>query len=124
MIYILAYIVLGISTAVSIRYNGANGVLVISACFIWPLYWFSFIFAHFVGWMPGKCAWCGAIVAGYANKAAWRAHYLDVCGRHPLALRLKQYEVLIDELDAKHTAQRVRAERLEVEIRGYRGTTE
>lgn len=113
MIYILAYIILGISTAVSIRYNGANGVPVIAACFVWPLYWFAFLFAHVVGWMPAKCAWCGESVAGHANMGKWRAHYLDVCTRHPLALRVKELYGLIDELDAKNTANRVRAEKAE-----------
>lgn len=121
MIYILAYIVLGISTGVIIRVNGGVSVYTSIACvFTWPLYWFAFVFAHFVGWMPAKCAWCGQSVSGYANKDKWRAHYLDECGRHPLALRVKELYALIDELDAKHTAQRVKAEKLEAELKPWR----
>ena len=120
MIYILAYIILGISTGIIMQ---ANWPVRVACVFTWPLYWFAFVFAHAFGWMPAKCAWCGQSVAGHANMDKWRAHYLDECTRHPLALRIKELYALIDELDAKHTTQRVKAERLEAELKPYREMT-
>lgn len=119
MIYtILIYLVLGIGT--SITTSDVSLSAHIGIALAWPLYWFAFVWAHLFGWMPAKCAWCGKSVAGHAQKDNWRAHYLDECNMHPLAFRVKELYALIDELDAKHTAQRVRAEKLEAEIKPYR----
>ncbi len=119
MIYILAYIVLGISTGVIIRVNGDANIWVSIACvFTWPLYWFAFVFAHFVGWMPAKCAWCGKSIAGHAHKDKWAAHYLDDCDKHPLAIKLNRIQNYLDETDARNTANRVRAERAEAQLNG------
>ena len=112
MIYaILIYLVLGIGT--SIITSDVSILVHIGIALAWPLYWFAFVFAHFVGWMPAKCAWCGKSVAGHAQKDKWRAHYLDECNMHPLAFRIKELYALIDELDSKNTANRVRAEKAE-----------
>lgn len=119
MIYILAYILLGISTGVIMRFNGKADIAVSIACvFVWPLYWFAFVFAHFVGWMPAKCAWCGKSVAGHAHMDKWRAHYLDECDKHPLAIKCKRLENYMDELDAKCTHYRVKCDVLESQIYG------
>lgn len=129
MIYIAAYIVLGISTGIWAWWSGKNGeeigrgpTLVIGL--VWPVVWATIIINAIRGRLIAKCAWCGKSVSTGQDIGAWRSHYLDECGRHPLALRLKQYEVLLDELDAKHTAQRVRAEKLESELKPYREMTE
>ena len=95
MIYaILIYLVLGIGT--SIITSDVSLSVHIGIALAWPLYWFAFVFAHFVGWMPAKCAWCGKPVAGHANKDKWRAHYLDECQHHPLAQKVAHYQEIID----------------------------
>lgn len=115
MIYICAYIILGISTGIIMQ---ANWPVRVACVFTWPLYWFAFLFAHVVGWMPAKCAWCGESVAGHADKDKWRAHYLDECQAHPLAVKCKRLENYMDELDAKCTHYRVKCDVLEAQIYG------
>jgi predicted tellurium resistance membrane protein TerC len=95
MIAATAYILIGIGTAVVMRdmaiLSRAAVVLV------WPLYWFAFAFAHFVGIMPAKCAWCGQSVAGHSKKMLWTAHYLNECQDHPLAKKCAALEAEISK---------------------------
>jgi hypothetical protein len=113
MIYAIAYIVIGIGTALVLR--DVSAAARIGTLVAWPLYWFSFAYAHFSGFVPSKCAWCGKSVAGHA-KSAWRSHYLDECATHPLKERCDKLKMWLDETDAKNTACRIRAERAEARV--------
>lgn len=95
MIIAITYIVIGISTALVVR--NITMAARVGVVLTWPLYWFSFVYAHFVGWVPAKCAWCGKSVAGHAKKEAWRAHYLDECKDHPLAAKVRHLEKILGE---------------------------
>lgn len=114
MIYIIAYIVIGIGTALVLR--DVSTAARIGTLVAWPLYWFSFAYGHFVGWVPAKCAWCGKSVAGHAKINAWRAHYLNECEAHPLKERCDKLQMWLEETDAKNTANRVRAEKAESRV--------
>ena len=114
MIYAIAYIVIGIGTALVLR--DVSAAARIGTLVAWPLYWFSFAYAHFSGLVPSKCAWCGKSVAGHAKISAWRSHYLDECTAHPLKERCDELQMWLDETDAKNTASRIRAERAEARV--------
>jgi hypothetical protein len=118
MIYIAAYIVLGISTGVLMRVNGEAKIGVsIAGAFVWPLYWFAFVYAHFAGLMPAKCAWCGKLSVGpMRNMEAWRKHYLTECDKHPLYVQNQRLQNYLDETDAKCTHYRVKCEMLEAQM--------
>lgn len=107
MIYFLAYILLGISTAVyalflldkddrAIQHAAVMGL-------VWPVVWVMAMSNAIRGLTTCKCAWCGRQVATQYNLEAWRLHYLNECDKHPLAIRERRIQTYLDETDAKYT---------------------
>jgi hypothetical protein len=130
--YILAYMVLGMSTAILVfgrEMSKRDRIITFLVWFgIWPIIWLQIAVIYLRGKNVEKCAWCGKSVAPYMNlKSAinsepnqklaeiWREHYLNDCDKHPLAIKCKRLEKYLDETDARFTALRVNQERLAAE---------
>jgi hypothetical protein len=110
-LYIFIYVLVGLGTALVIK--DISLMARVGTLVAWPLYWFSFAFAHFIGIVPGKCAWCGKTIAGHRYKDKWRAHYLDECEEHPLAAKARHLKSILDE-------DTVLIEKLKAELKPYK----
>lgn len=121
MIYILAYIVLGLFTFIWAWFGigkGDRGAPAVVMALIWPIVWIVAISNAVRGRIVSKCAWCGKSVGTQYEKDKWRAHYLDECKSHPLAMKAQRLQNYLDETDAKCTHYRVKCDVLESQIYG------
>ena len=92
MIYILAYILIGIATGIWTWFGQKNDEARLTQALvwplIWPLVWYMVIVIYWRGENLTKCIWCGKTVApqrmSIKTKALWREHYLNDCDKHPL----------------------------------------
>lgn len=120
MIYIVAYVMIGLFTSIWSLFalKGEETPTVVTFGLVWPVVWaYALIQAIRGRFPPANCAWCGKTVAPMNGKLdAWREHYLDDCDKHPLAVRVKHYQDII-ELDRKII------DNLTTELKPYREIT-
>ena len=103
MYYALAYVLIGLGTALLTLWRDMTRRDHVIVFFVWlltwPIIWLQIAAIYIRGKNEQKCAWCDQLVAPQITfrmavyneeddrlRTIWRNHYLYSCDQHPLAI--------------------------------------